>query len=1649
MADRQNGHAAPSPSVTASTPSWMTNQRRQRQRNRGYGRRTSTGGKSALRSTPMNNNSNNRTDSTMALFGSAAAPSNRYEPSASLDFDAEDEVDDNVDDNLLDRPMNLRIPRLNRSNSLTDDFQIEAREEVEDRGTTGFTAAARAKTNNRRKKNGPSLPRPPKHATRTTSAGLSIEYRYQPKNHRNQNKTKSDETSSTSSSDFESMINNSDLMVEEEEAPLHSSPVQIGARGDIKRSKIMLRRSVSVPMRSSLSPPPAALSSHGVRSSTLPSNQSASLLEENILPNDTNINNNNNNNSADASTPAATRRSSRRIESKQKGTSHHTFMRSRANSKKRSASPSSRPGTTSELDPSPPKIPSMSNFSTYSSSSTSNLRSSGSSSSNSAESFSSLAKHQHGGQGWGKNSHHHPQRHIRAASASVSSTFGSPADVHHKKSLSAGGILMSGLRTESLSSPPMGGPSTPSVGSVSSRKRSIDSGSSPPLIAELDGSESTRRLGTKNNCVPPFSHAHTFDEFDRHTFNVSEPPDMFASPPMFGKSRKSDVCFLCSDEKDTGRSHDSIMIMSNSHDDDDEEEEDDKSISSFMSNGSDCEEDAEEEEVQKEMTDAEIFESKSSYEDFKFLVKFLRDWAKRVNGKSASMGLNDGCLVAIPPGWLFERRANFSKWAVTALGFRVGSVGGGGGSFLKCSEAHGKEIYEKLRRILNEHKAGRLQIPVAATDTTTITSTHSARKDEPTKSAGVLFDSPLGGNSVTTTTKRSTFRLPMQPRMSLSPPMADAFVGDCLADAMKDMSVDSKPRHSGGHHVPQIIRSTLQPLRRIKNALPHRPRLSSGDDVGSTRDFMESLHGVMGSPSPFGVARSLRDKCSRALHPPDQLRSSFGRPPRQSFDSKTCQSPHPRNILAHQTPSQLCMETPITKPVENWGSKPIAGKDWGESLQCCDMTIDACNQIFATSWCTSDFHDNEGLCSEYGLAMSLEDEASLWEHYNARDISCMKYGVDEIQPQKKIGYHRNGSVGATAFAHLHIDDDDVKATSSSQNQNEEMKRAKKLRKMRRMTLFAAASGFLQPSRRFRLSISPSKKALPLACVQEDDEVPFERIMECQAFSSILSFLSEGELLHKASLVSSAWADASAEALGNLMLISVGCSPSLISDSHDDESSDVEDNDDTKVAARNSSTKANSMQKKWNDVLNSFPWANFLSDGAFKRVYKVWNEALSSYEAISVMDVDAIEASGNLNCVGAELAVSQLLSSVARRNICPNFVITRGVFTCQHEPPSSQWGKRENAAPRGTSYDGRGSQLSLTPEPGHSANYQYIRMELCQHGDMEDFIRKLPDATLSPNVCRNLLFQMAFSLHVASDRFGLKHYDVKLLNFFLQSALDPSIEVGSHPNVVLRYGVGSHVFRLRMDPNNAHIAKLADYGTSVLRSNADGQPVSLGQFTTLENTPPDYLILGNASEQGIGHDCFGLGLCMLHLFTGHGPYEEILDEVVCPDNFKAKLRKIWKSASHDVIRSVMLYDNEDGQEVEDDTLYNTLYRFLVLFGVPQRRFLSRKHGKVWRAIDATLLPPKANGCPDMAVFIRDQERFSLSEGSDGRIANARRRLEGMDGAMELLLSLVSFDPKKRATPLDVINSRFMSVLIEGDAVVDCEGDIVKSYTAYQT
>lgn len=421
----------------------------------------------------------------------------------------------------------------------------------------------------------------------------------------------------------------------------------------------------------------------------------------------------------------------------------------------------------------------------------------------------------------------------------------------------------------------------------------------------------------------------------------------------------------------------------------------------------------------------------------------------------------------------------------------------------------------------------------------------------------------------------------------------------------------------------------------------------------------------------------------------------------------------------------------------------------------------------------------------------------------------------------------------------------------------------------------------------------------------------------------------------------------------------------------------------------------------------------------------------------------------------------MLSTLARRGICPNFVVTRGVFTCPFEPPVSLWGSAKNKnhhvhekTPRG------GRRRPKEPGAKDKGRFQYIRMELCTEGDAEEYMKEQPKELLSVQMSRILLFQISFALHAAASKYCLKHYDLKLLNIFLQDAANvPGANVSATGDVVLRYGLGSKNFALRMPAEAALIAKVADYGTADVKSESNGQPVSIAQFTTIENTPPDFLILGDAAKQGHAHDLFGLGLCMLHLFTGKAPYEELLDEVKCPAFFKDLLSKLWeddKSIGYSVVRSVVMsevFKDEKGNVVDgepDETLYDTLYRYLVLFGIPEHKFQQRKHGKVWRAISESLVAGATMlGLQGKKQFEKDQKKYSLRKGDNTYIKRARNSLESTKGAMALLTSLVHFDPDVRATALDVLNSDFFAPLTELSNTSYESCDDVRSFTAFAT
>ena len=615
---------------------------------------------------------------------------------------------------------------------------------------------------------------------------------------------------------------------------------------------------------------------------------------------------------------------------------------------------------------------------------------------------------------------------------------------------------------------------------------------------------------------------------------------------------------------------------------------------------------------------------------------------------------------------------------------------------------------------------------------------------------------------------------------------------------------------------------------------------------------------------------------------------------------------------------------------------------------------------------------------------------------------------------------------------------------------------------------------------------------------------------------ILSHFTEPELICSISLVSTYWYEISSRAQATLMLVSVGCSTSamipdentksncsdvLLESTKDDVS--IEETISSKIDTTSSSSVSKSMEWEWKQLIANFPWGCFLSQGAFKKVYRVMNVNVMAEEAISVMNVDEIDSCGNKTVVGTELAVSSLLSSLVRRGVCPNFVSTRRVFTCSYEPPASLWGDETNKCPQGKIFNQKDKRRKpRKPNDSKIGRYQYIRMELCHYGDAEEFLKDQPNKVISAKEARHLLFQMAFSLYVASDRFCLKHYDVKLLNFFLQdmhaSVNDVDALSSKSPYTCLRYGLGNHVYLLRMPTSRTIVAKLADYGTATFGMSQDHlSEVTIGQFTTVENTPPEQFILGDAALQGHGHDNFGLGLCMLHLFTGHCPYEEILSDVLCPPSLRNSLEKIWEvdhvprlkgkrrnnHNTYSVLRSLIKIDSADGEIY--DVPYHTLYRFLVLFGIPDDKFgITRENGKyggskkVWDAITSCLLPsddlmsegdkenqlvrshrssgwnknknskPQNAATEDSILFEKDRMKYSIDYGSNPLIKNARRKLSGIAGGIQLLKGLVEFNPDKRLTSLEVLNSTFMSALREDHVSVSVQdNDLVYSYMSY--
>lgn len=118
--------------------------------------------------------------------------------------------------------------------------------------------------------------------------------------------------------------------------------------------------------------------------------------------------------------------------------------------------------------------------------------------------------------------------------------------------------------------------------------------------------------------------------------------------------------------------------------------------------------------------------------------------------------------------------------------------------------------------------------------------------------------------------------------------------------------------------------------------------------------------------------------------------------------------------------------------------------------------------------------------------------------------------------------------------------------------------------------------------------------------------------------------------------------------------------------------------------------------------------------------------------------------------------------------------------------------------------------------------QYIGMELCEYGDAEIFMKSQRDGLLPPEEARGFLFQMAFALYAGRAELSLRHFDVKLLNFFVgdasRAAATAAAAAGSakgvgvrvEKGVTLRYGLGQDVVELCLPQDRAFLVSFGEW-----------------------------------------------------------------------------------------------------------------------------------------------------------------------------------------------------------------------------------------------
>lgn len=439
-----------------------------------------------------------------------------------------------------------------------------------------------------------------------------------------------------------------------------------------------------------------------------------------------------------------------------------------------------------------------------------------------------------------------------------------------------------------------------------------------------------------------------------------------------------------------------------------------------------------------------------------------------------------------------------------------------------------------------------------------------------------------------------------------------------LMNAMKSLDVKEMPAHvepaqNTNDHATVVFED-------LNDVASHAPRHSI-DHHTSSHDLMAHMHGL--TPIPKMPSRPPRLSTGSVATQGTVSKFSAASP----FHTAPTNTGNTIQCMTHEF-----VETPMMKPA-GWGSCPVEGRDWGTSnavediiiqelVRMLDQTlIEAGAPLMNEGGSSRTFSLDLDFAKEgaYRTANESSPESTSRRDDNFEDVLSQQDVMLDTSPSSQAGLDHTMA---------------PQAGRGAMDNRTSKRRQTAFEKRKRMSLFASAvnpaealfksrqSLFTRPS---RTSVMPRPSFLLEQNLTAEHKFGLDIPMEAPPYNEddtarwheddrilqvVFGFLSEPELLRSAFLVNNKWADAATHAHAVLMLSSVGCRPENILASG--EEVDDDESDDGKDAA------PTLLDRSWDYLTTTYPWARFLAEGGFKAVFKVFNRTHKVEEAMSIM-----------------------------------------------------------------------------------------------------------------------------------------------------------------------------------------------------------------------------------------------------------------------------------------------------------------------------------------------------------------------------------------------------------------------------------------------